>query len=84
MRSMTGYGSARIARDGREVTVELKSVNHRYLDLNLRMYRSLGFAEDALRGAIGRLAARGHFEVYVSYRNLREDARTVEVNTGLA
>ena len=46
MQSMTGYGREQIVRDGREMTVELKSVNHRFLDISLRMPRHLSFAED--------------------------------------
>ena len=52
MKSMTGYGSASASSDGREITVELKSVNHRFLDFNLHIPRVLTFAEDALRKAI--------------------------------
>ena len=83
MRSMTGYGSATAAADGREVTVELKSVNHRFLDLNIRMPRVLLFAEDALRKTIGELVTRGHVEVSVNYRNTREDAKIISVDEAL-
>ena len=84
MKSMTGYGMARRGGEGREVSVEVRSVNHRYLDIGLRMPRSLGFAEDLLRKGIGQWAARGHFDVFVNYRNTRADARTVTLNEGLA
>ena len=46
MRSMTGYGRASLERDGRELTLELKTVNHRFLDLNIRLPRALLFLED--------------------------------------
>ncbi|HWS30063.1 MAG TPA: YicC/YloC family endoribonuclease [Clostridia bacterium] len=81
--SMTGFGRASVTEDGREFTVELKSVNHRYLDLNFRMPRHIGFAEDALRKALTAELSRGHIEVYVNYRNIRSDARKVEVDTAL-
>lgn len=81
--SMTGFGRASVTEDGREFTVELKSVNHRYLDLNFRMPRHIGFAEDTLRKALTAELSRGHVEVYVNYRNIRSDARKVEVDTAL-
>lgn len=80
MHSMTGYGQSTLMRDGREVTVELKSVNHRFLDINVRMPRSLMFSEDALRREIARHLARGHIEVNVQYKNQRQDAKLVTVD----
>jgi len=49
MRSMTGYGRRLVSRDGREMTVEIKTVNHRFLDVSLRMPRALSFAEETVR-----------------------------------
>lgn len=83
MLSMTGYGRAASSFDGRQLTVELKSVNHRFLDLAFRMPRNFAFLEDDMRKAISARLARGHVEVYVSYRNLRVDARYVEVDRAL-
>ena len=83
MQSMTGYGRAFVEIDGRQMTVEVKSVNHRFLDLSFRMPRNLMFLEDAARKAIGARLARGHVDVFVTYRNLRTDARTVQVDEAL-
>lgn len=83
MQSMTGYGRASVERDGRQMTIELKSVNHRFLDLAFRMPRNLMFLEDAARKAIGAKLSRGHVDVFVTYRNLRTDARTVAVDRNL-
>lgn len=83
MLSMTGYGRATVERDGRQLTVELKSVNHRFLDLAFRMPRNLAFLEEDARRAIGARLARGHVDVFMTYRNLRNDARTVSVDTAL-
>ena len=74
MLSMTGYGRAFVEIDGRQMTVEVKSVNHRFLDIAFRMPRNLMFLEDAARKAIGARLARGHVDVFVTYRNLRTDA----------
>ena len=81
--SMTGYGRCVRAREGRSLTVELKSVNHRFLDVSLRMPRCFLFLEDEARKAIGRRLSRGHVDVFCTYRNQREDAREVQVDEGL-
>ena len=81
--SMTGYGRCVRAREGRSLTVELKSVNHRFLDVSLRMPRCFLFLEDEARKAIGRRLSRGHVDVFCTYRNQREDARGVQVDEGL-
>ena len=84
MRSMTGYGRRQVSRDGREMTVEVKTVNHRFLDISCRLPRALSFAEDAVRKQIGAALKRGHADVNVTYLNLRQDARQVRVDEGLA
>lgn len=83
MQSMTGYGRGAAVLDGREITVEARSVNHRFLDLSFRMPRSFAFLEDALRKQLQQALTRGHVDVYVSYTNAREDARELRVNEGL-
>ncbi len=84
MYSMTGYGRASLERDGRTITIEMKSVNHRFLDLSFRMPRSLNMAEDALRKRIGEKLNRGHIDLFASYRNARSDARIVTADEALA
>lgn len=81
--SMTGFGRGKATKDGREMTVELKSVNHRYLDLSFRMPRHISFAEETLRSTLSDTLSRGHVDVYVNYSNTRSDARTVKIDTGL-
>ena len=83
MRSMTGYGRRQVSRDGREMTVEIKTVNHRFLDISCLMPRSLSFAEDAVRKQIGTVLKRGHVDLNVTYVNLRQDAREVRLDEGL-
>ena len=83
MLSMTGYGRAAREQDGRQMTIELKSVNHRFLDLAFRMPRNLLFLEEPARKALGARLSRGHVDVFVTYRNLRSDARTVTVDRAL-
>ena len=63
MRSMTGYGRRQCLRDGREITVEVKTVNHRFLDVSCRLPRALNFAEDAVRRQLSESLRRGHADV---------------------
>lgn len=81
--SMTGFGRATVASDGREITIELKSVNHRYLDLAFRMPRHIGFIEDVLRQLLTGQLSRGHVDIFVNYRNTRTDARAVVIDEAL-
>lgn len=83
MLSMTGYGRAARDVDGRQLAVELKSVNHRFLDISFRMPRNLMFLEDEARRQIGERLARGHVDVFMTYRNQRSDARQVSVDRAL-
>ncbi len=80
---MTGYGSATVASDGREITFEIKTVNHRFLDINIRSPRTLLFAEDDMRKELAKYIGRGHAEVNVTYRNTREDSKTISVDEAL-
>lgn len=83
MQSMTGYGRGTAQADGREIIVELKSVNHRYLDYGIRLPRSLNFLDDVLRSCISKHIERGHVDVFVSYQNMRSDARRVQIDKDL-
>ena len=66
MFSMTGYGKGSAVGDGREITVELKSVNHRYLDVGMRLPRHLSFLEDGIRAGLANRLSRGHIDVFVN------------------
>ena len=83
MLSMTGYGRGTVEQDGRQMTVELKSVNHRFLDIAFRMPRNLMFLEDAARRALSERLGRGHVDVFITYTNLRTDARIVTADRAL-
>ena len=83
MYSMTGYGRGAASSDGRELTIELKSVNNRFLDIGMKLPRQLSFLEDALRKLLNDSLNRGHVDVFVNYRNLRSDAKTVRVDEAL-
>ncbi len=83
MYSMTGFGKGTCAVDGREMTVELKSVNNRFLDISMRLPRSLSQLEEPFRRALQQRLSRGHIDVFVNYRNTRSDARAVRLDTPL-
>ncbi len=81
---MTGFGRANVEIEGRRISLELKSVNHRYLDLNIRLPRALSQCESLVREKIKEKLSRGHVDVYIYYKNLREDAKEITVDKGLA
>lgn len=84
IRSMTGYGRAQATVGTINVTVELKSVNHRYFEFNSRVPRNYGFLEEKLKSFVGSLVARGKVECYVSVENLEDSDVEILVNHGLA
>ncbi|MBQ6145388.1 MAG: YicC family protein [Clostridia bacterium] len=83
MYSMTGYGRGAASLEGRELTIELKSVNNRFLDIGMKLPRQLSFLEDGLRKLLNDNLSRGHVDVFVNYRNLRSDSKTVRVDEAL-
>ena len=84
MQSMTGFGRGSFQFEGREATIEIKAVNSRYLDPNFRMSRNVGFLEPKLRQALSDAIQRGKVDIYVSYKNTREDRAEVLADTALA
>lgn len=80
MYSMTGYGKGTASDCGRELSVELKSVNHRFLDVSMRLPRVLSCLEDPIRTILSERLSRGHIDVFVNYRNTRSDSKTVRVD----
>ncbi|MDE7337484.1 MAG: YicC family protein, partial [Clostridia bacterium] len=82
--SMTGYGKGVAEKDGQKITVELKSVNHRFLDLNIKLPKTFAFAEDALRKIIQANVGRGHVDVYVNFEDGRKDKFNIAVDYDLA
>lgn len=84
MRSMTGCGAGRALRDGWEVTAELKTVNHRFLDLSMRLPRNISFLEPVIRESTGKGLKRGHVDVFVTVRNTESSAVSISVDGELA
>lgn len=82
--SMTGYGSAKGSVEGQEITVELKSVNNRYLDCSVRLPRNFLFAEDTVKQAVSAGVSRGKVDVFVSAQTSQDSRTVVSVNEELA
>lgn len=84
IKSMTGFGRCEIAENNRKFTVEMKAVNHRYLDVNIKMPKSLNFFESAIRAELKNYIARGKVDVFITYEDMSENTSTVRYNKELA
>ena len=84
VRSMTGFGRAEVVENNRRYTVELKSVNHRYLDLSVKSPRALACLEGNVRAEIKKYLSRGKVDVFISYENMDESTAELKYNRELA
>lgn len=84
IRSMTGFGRCEVAEGARKITVEMKSVNHRYLDINIKIPKKLSFFETAIRGELKNYIQRGKVDIFVTYEDMTESNLCVKYNRELA
>lgn len=84
IKSMTGFGRGEYTQDSREFTVEIKTVNHRYSDIFIKMPRQISFLEDRMRELVGKTVSRGKIDIYVTYYNCRDDSKCVTIDESLA
>ena len=84
IKSMTGFGRCEIQKESRKFTVELKSVNHRYLDVNIRMPKKLNFFETAIRTLLKSYANRGKIDIFITYEDISQAQVAVKYNAALA
>lgn len=84
IKSMTGFGRSEIVEGDRKITVEMKSVNHRYLDVNIKMPKKLNFFEAAIRNELKRYIQRGKVDVFITYEDYTESNLCVKYNKELA
>lgn len=84
VKSMTGYGRAKAVRNGRSITVEVRSVNNRYLDFTAKMPRAYIFAEDAMKALVQKYVSRGKVDVFVTVENQGAEETVVALNEPLA
>ena len=83
VKSMTGYGRAKEMRNNRDITVEVRSVNNRYLDCTVKMPRIYTFAEDAIKTRVQKAISRGKVDVFVSVDSSAADTAVVTLNKSL-
>ena len=84
IKSMTGFGRCEIQETQRKITVEMKSVNHRYLDVNIKMPKKLNFFEAAIRNELKNYIQRGKVDIFITYEDYTESNICVKYNKELA
>ncbi|GAA0795983.1 YicC family protein [Faecalicatena orotica] len=84
IKSMTGFGRCEVLKESRKFTVELKSVNHRYLDVNIRMPKKLNFFETSIRTLLKQYANRGKVDIFITYEDTSESQVSLKYNASLA
>lgn len=84
IKSMTGFGKNNLAINDRNYQVEIRSVNHRYLDINIKMPRQLTYLEEIIKKAISTKIKRGKIDVSISFENNSTEGRNVKINTEIA
>lgn len=84
LRSMTGYGRNEAIIGTKKITVEIKSVNHRFSDYNIKVPRTYGFLEDKVRVKVGEAIARGKVDIYISIESVGEADKVITINKELA
>ena len=84
IKSMTGFGRCEVAENNRKFTVEMKSVNHRYLDVNIKMPKKLNFFESAIRTELKNYISRGKVDVFITYEDYTENNANIRYNRDLA
>ena len=84
IKSMTGFGRCEVTEGERKFTVEMKGVNHRYLDVNIRMPKKLNFFETAIRNQMKKSIQRGKVDLFITYEDLSESQVSLKYNETLA
>ena len=84
IKSMTGFGRCEVMEGERKFTVEMKGVNHRYLDVNIRMPKKLNFFETAIRRLLKQSIQRGKVDIFISYEDFTENQMSLKYNESLA
>ena len=84
IRSMTGYGKQNLNVEKREYQVEIKSVNHRYLDINIKLPKSISYLEDTIKKEISAKIKRGKIDVFITFENNSQEGKNITINKELA
>ena len=84
IKSMTGFGRCEVSENNRKFTVEMKSVNHRYLDVNIKMPKKLNFFESAIRALLKDYIQRGKVDMFITYEDMTENNVSIKYNKEIA
>ena len=84
IKSMTGYGKSNLSKDLRDYQIEIKSVNHRYLDISVKMPKTLSYLEDEIKKVISSKVRRGKIDVFVTFENNSTEGNNIKMNTEIA
>lgn len=84
IKSMTGYGKASFSKEQRDYQIEIKSVNHRYLDISVKLPKILSYVEEPIKKEISSKVKRGKIDVFVTFDNNSAEGRQIEINEELA
>lgn len=84
IKSMTGFGRSEISNEERKITVEMKSVNHRYCDISIKLPKKLSFYEVSIRNLLKNYISRGKVDVFITYEDYTENTVCVKYNRSLA
>ena len=84
IRSMTGYGKQSLSIDGREYQIEIKSVNHRYSDISIKMPRQLTYLEEPIKRKVSEKIKRGKIDIFINFENEGIEGKEIKINTELA
>ena len=84
IKSMTGFGRCEVSENDRKFTVEMKSVNHRYLDVNIKMPKKLNFFESAIRALLKDYIQRGKVDMFITYEDMTENNVSIRYNKEIA
>ena len=84
IKSMTGFGRCEVSEAERKFTVEMKGVNHRYLDVNIRMPKKLNFFETSIRSLLKKYVQRGKVDIFITYEDMSESQVSLKYNQTLA
>ncbi len=84
IRSMTGFGRYEVLEAERKVTVEMKAVNHRYSDINIKLPKKLGFFESAIRTEMRNYVQRGKVDIFITYEDFTESSISIKYNRDIA
>lgn len=84
IKSMTGFGRCEISEADRKISVEMKSVNHRYLDVNIKMPKKLNFFESSIRSLLKEYIQRGKVDIFITYEDMTENNVCVRYNKDIA